>query len=177
MLSSVGEERSPLFIIHYPLFISSLRSKRSSFIIHYSFGAGAPKGCCTQHDTAQCGCKSGKKFITKFWEVQKPFSKKVSGGCRATPCAPPKNKHALDRKRPFSLSRTNGLTIRGATLLHRFAMHLYGIPTYPRRLTCAIRCEILGQSSCSGLCSAPSAVHLPIGVAPVSQRHGLSVPS
>jgi hypothetical protein len=31
---------------HYSLFISGLRSKRSGFIIHYSFGAGAPYGRC-----------------------------------------------------------------------------------------------------------------------------------
>ena len=32
---------SPPAIIHYSLFISGLRSKRSGFIIHYSFGAEA----------------------------------------------------------------------------------------------------------------------------------------
>ena len=89
-----------------------------------------------------------------------------------------KTKMPLTENGCFRCQGRTAHTIRGATLLHRPAMRLYGIPTYPRRLTCAIRCEILGKTATAlCLCSAPSAVHLPIGVAPVSQRHGLSVPS
>ena len=65
--------------------------------------------------------------------------------CTSAPVS--KTKMPLTENACFRCQGRTAHTIRGATLFHRRAMRLYGIPTYPRRLTCAIRCEILGKTA------------------------------
>ena len=54
----------------------------------------------------------------------------------------------------MNLSGTN-LQIRGATLLYRKICTLDGIPTYPRQLTYAARCRILGITAFDCTLSGP----------------------